>query len=789
MPTQSRDVCGRLGVSEPQPMRAFSADDVLVSELLLNDKLDAAAANLREKIKGGHNHFEEGTIATLVADRDSKSVSELDLEHSPSEFFAAVAERLFGQADASTVTLLRRMVALAAEKRAGADPELKVRMRARAKAMQYGTSRREYIAAVRDGREPGDKIVLELLADLLHLHVRLLQEDGSEEKEIKCAGSPIAELHLLQAGNTFCTLVVPDLKGVKQAAPADGVPKPPPDWVWPVVGELMEVDVEDVGSSPAKVLAVLAADGQFKMRVYSPDGDVWDDWFTPAQEGTDWKRPPLPLATDAAPASAIASPVAVPASPESDDTVDPHAGSRWEDHSTRAGRATPDGGGGGVGLIAAGAAINSGGDPTVHEARADVQAAQAAVQADPAPPAPPPPAPSPYAVAIGVTDLSQLRGAVDDVTKQMLAPVLTPADVLVESEATELSLEWPEQPTKMVALRAQCSAVEAEGAEVDAATEACLAMCDDKESALHAQTDKLESEVVQAEEALVKLKDLEASLQQAGCESSEVRTKLSAANSALEQLQRELAACGEALAVVQPLPEQLKQQVPSPPYPRLNPRSTSCSRSCPRPHSHPPPLASPPLPPHSLYPPYWQASDARQVRSAVMADLTKGLQACAEALPAELKHFVTLVAAPVVELRALVSTSEAKIATLRNIHQRSVLALEAEHDQASKEAAVSLELICAVVDKVADQLKACAAAVASLDPRARTTLHKGLESAAVGTHAAAEAKAELAPLLAAAEELQAAAEELQAAVKPTGSWLGAVGGFFGSLVGVKRARE
>ena len=177
------------------------------------------------------------------------------------------------------------------------------------------------------------------------------------------------------------------------------------------------------------------------------------------------------------------------------------------------------------------------------------------------------------------------------------------------------------------------------------------------------------------------------------------------------------------------------------------------------------------------------------MRSAEVAALAKELQGCAVVLPAELKDFVTLVAPRVVQLCAVVDTSEAKKAALRNTHQRSVLALEAEHDQASKEAAVSLELICAVVDKVADQLKACAAAVASLDPRARTTLHKGLESAAVGTHAAAEAKAELAPLLAAAEELQAAAEELQAAVKPTGSWLGAVGGFFGSLVGVKRARE
>jgi ABC-type transporter Mla subunit MlaD len=95
----------------------------------------------------------------------------------------------------------------------------------------------------------------------------------------------------------------------------------------------------------------------------------------------------------------------------------------------------------------------------------------------------------------------------------------------------------------------------------------------------------------------------------------------------------------------------------------------------------------------------------------------------------------------------------------------------------------SLEMIRAMVDKVADQLSACAAAAAPLDARARDTLHAGLAHAALGTHMAAEAKAELEPLL-------AAAEELQAAVKPTGSWLGAVvGGIFGRLVGVKRARE
>ena len=122
---------------------------------------------------------------------------------------------------------------------------------------------------------------------------------------------------------------------------------------------------------------------------------------------------------------------------------------------------------------------------------------------------------------------------------------------------------------------------------------------------------------------------------------------------------------------------------------------------------------------------------------------------------------------------------------MRNTYQRSVPALETGHDQASKEAAASLELIRVVVDKVAGQLSACAAAAAAapLDARACATLHKGLVRAALGTHAAAEAKAELAPLL-------AAAEELQAAVKPAGWSLGAVGNYiFGRLVGGKRARE
>merc|ERR1740133_90561 len=111
----------------------------------------------------------------------------------------------------------------------------------------------------------------------------------------------------MRAGNTFCTLIVPNLhlKGVKQAAPADNVPEPPPAWVAPAVGEQMEVYIKDAVEDaegvwcPAKVITVLAG-GQFLMRIRSPDGDVWDDFgFTWENEGEDWKRPPLPLAADA----------------------------------------------------------------------------------------------------------------------------------------------------------------------------------------------------------------------------------------------------------------------------------------------------------------------------------------------------------------------------------------------------------------------------------------------------------------------------------------------------------
>ena len=157
---------------------------------------------------------------------------------------------------------------------------------------------------------------------------------------------------------------------------------------------------------------------------------------------------------------------------------------------------------------------------------------------------------------------------------------------------------------------------------------------------------------------------------------------------------------------------------------------------------------------------------------------------CATALPDELKRFVDRVALAVVKLCALVEKSAAEITALRDTYQRPV-AREAEHEQASEEATESRKMIRAMVEKVADQLSACAAAAAPLDAHTRDTLHAGLAHAALGTHTAAEAKAkELAPLLAAAEELQAAVKP-----KPTGSWLGSVGGFFGRLVGVKRARE
>jgi hypothetical protein len=608
-------------------MPFFSADDVLVvSDLLLNDKLDAAADYLHEKIKGGHNHLEEAEIGTRIAKLGYMSVEALGLERSSPGLIAALAERLFAQADDQTVTILRRLLALAAEKRAGKDQQLRVRMRERAKATKLGTSRRDFIDAVRDGREPGDEIALELLADLLHLHVRLLREDGSQEKEVKCAGPPLAVVHLLPAGNTFCTLIVSDFKGSFKAAPADNVPKPSPAWVPPVVGERVEVEVEVDGWCPAVVLAV-KADGQFKVQtkvapnsydssvtpseVASPPPSLpMDLWLTWEEEGKDWRRPAHAVA-----APAPASPVTVPASPDaSDDTgsspptrptdapVAPHAGSGGEDRSIRAGRAisaaaaidssgggdaTSDGGGvvvGGLkkrppGRTPHGAngrlKVWNGVTGAWDEARGEAQAEGALAEAGQ-------PAAQAEGGGDGVTDVSKLLKAVGALTKRQLTPVPAPADAPVESEATELRLKPPEQPTKMVALLAQCSAVKAEGVEVDAATAACLEMCTDKERALHTRTNELESKVAQAEEALQQLERCSESLQKAGIDTTkEVRAKLNNTNSSLKQLQGQLVSCGKALAFVQSLPEQLQQQVP-PPTPHSNPFPALCPRPCPR---------------------------------------------------------------------------------------------------------------------------------------------------------------------------------------------------------------
>ena len=125
-----------------QPMNAQ------IHQLLLNDKLADATAYLREDIKKNYYHFEDATVAKVVAERDSKSVSELELERSSPGLFNAMTQRL-GQADA---TLLRRAVALGAEKKSAADDELKAGMRERARSMKHGPMTRDYINALRDGR-------------------------------------------------------------------------------------------------------------------------------------------------------------------------------------------------------------------------------------------------------------------------------------------------------------------------------------------------------------------------------------------------------------------------------------------------------------------------------------------------------------------------------------------------------------------------------------------------------------------------------------------------------------
>ena len=90
--------------------------DAQINNLLLNDQLAAAAARVREQIKGSHHHFEEATIAEVLAERDSKWVSELELERSPPGLLNVMTRRLLGQAEAPDAALLRRVVALAAER-------------------------------------------------------------------------------------------------------------------------------------------------------------------------------------------------------------------------------------------------------------------------------------------------------------------------------------------------------------------------------------------------------------------------------------------------------------------------------------------------------------------------------------------------------------------------------------------------------------------------------------------------------------------------------------------------
>jgi len=77
----------------------------------------------------------------------------------------------------------------------------------------------------------------------------------------------------------------------------------PAEWVWPLEGDVVEVEVVhdqlNDGSAtwiPAEVLQVLI-DGQFQARIVLPDGsDQWDDWFSWKEEGTDWRRRPNAIA-------------------------------------------------------------------------------------------------------------------------------------------------------------------------------------------------------------------------------------------------------------------------------------------------------------------------------------------------------------------------------------------------------------------------------------------------------------------------------------------------------------
>ena len=556
---------------------------------LLSNGKDAAAAAAREKIKAGHDHLQEVAIGELLADGASKSVLELGLKRSTPGLLEAIELRLFGSASKSA--FLRRLLALVAKEKAEAGPGLKARMREWAKYMGYGEAWRDYTTAVCDGNEPGDDIALELLVHELHLHVVLHKDDGSVEKEIKCEGTPLAKLHLVRAASTFCTLIVPHhLKG-KQAMPADNVPDPPTDWVSPVVGERVEVDVEDDGWCSAEVLAVLPGQLKVQLKVApnNSDGSVtpptplpMDDWLTWEQEGTEWWR-----TAHASPVTLPASPVTLPASP-----VTVHASpTRLID---AAGAAMPSIGGGaspsdGGGVVVEGGlktrprgraptgkvwnGVTGAWEEDPGEVRAQAQAERAQAMAAQ-------PTARSEAGGDGLTDLSPLLETAGALKERMAKPVPAPAD------APELSLKPPGQLAKMAALFAQCDAVAAEGVAAGAEAAALLEAVRAKESALHARMRTLESEEEQKEEELQRLKGLEASLQREGCNTRDVRAKLGAADSGLEQLQGELHACGQALAVLQTLPEELEQQVPTRALtPALHPTPPP-----------PPPPSPPPLP-------------------------------------------------------------------------------------------------------------------------------------------------------------------------------------------------
>ena len=78
---------------------------------------------------------------------------------------------------------------------------------------------------------------------------------------------------------------------------AAGPSQPPPDdWLWPMDGQRIEVEIEvevDGEASarwvPATVMSV-HLNSLFSADIQSPDGEVWTDWFTWEDEGSDWRR-------------------------------------------------------------------------------------------------------------------------------------------------------------------------------------------------------------------------------------------------------------------------------------------------------------------------------------------------------------------------------------------------------------------------------------------------------------------------------------------------------------------